>query len=328
MKLKYYAPKYWGIWTLLGVMRLIVLLPYSWQLALGRWLGRASMPFSPYRKHITEVNLKLCFPDLSKSERRKLLVQCFESTAMGMMESAMAWWMPDARLQHLAHFYIPQDVITLLESGTPLLICGAHFTCLEIVGRLFALKYDYHLMYRKHRNPLFNHIMTQKRLNYVKKIITRKDVRDLIRSLRKKIPVWYAPDQDYGPKHSVFAPFFGIPTASITGTSRLAKLTKAKVIPVFYHRLENGKGYELIVHSALENFPSGDEIKDATHFNQLLEDDLRKHPDQYLWQHRRFKTRPLGETKPYLSKKHFKGYWYKQLLRKLGCSKSTSNNFN
>jgi KDO2-lipid IV(A) lauroyltransferase len=300
LKIEYLAARYWGVWLLIGVMRLIVLLPYSCQLFLGRLLGKISYYFAPYRRHITEINLRLCFPLLDSKQQHNLVKRCFESAGMGIIETGMAWWMPPWRLKNKLHISGIEHIQAAKQSGDSLIVLGGHFTCMELVGRLYALQDgQFHLLYRPHKNLLFNDLMTRKRASYVNKVISKNDIRDFMHSIRKKITVWYSPDQDYGKEHSVFAPFFGIPTATIAILPRLIRNKPAIVIPACYHRLENNQGYELIFYPPLKKFPSGDDVFDATQINQALEADLKQHPDQYLWQHRRFKTRPEGDHKFY-----------------------------
>lgn len=299
----YYAPRYWGVWLLFGLMRLLVILPISWQLAIGRGIGRFSYYLAPYRRKVTLTNFELCFPELNNTERVCLVKQNFANVAMGMVEIAMAWWLSEKRTENLATWYGCEHFDAALASGRPIIIAGAHFTCLEISARLFAKRYAYQLMHRPHKNALFNAMMTAKRANITTNVINRDDMRGMIKSIKHKIPVWYAPDQDYGKKYSVFAPFFGIQAASITMMSRLAKHTDAIVVPLVYHRKQNGIGYEFRFSPPFENYPSDDLVADATQYNQFLENDLRQHPEQYLWQHRRFKTRPEGEPKLYPGKR-------------------------
>lgn len=131
----------------------------------------------------------------------------------------------------------------------------------------------------------------------------RQDIRNIIGSLKGGMAVWYAPDQDYGRRHSVFAPFFGVPAAMITATARFAKISGAPVVPFFQQRLDDGSGYKLRIMPALEGFPSGDDVADATRINKIIEEEILRQPEQYLWVHRRFKTRPEGEERPYPKRK-------------------------
>lgn len=300
MNIQALAPRFWGVWLLIGVMRLVTLLPYRVQLFLGRTIGKLAFYCAPYRRHITEVNLRLCFPHFTPLQLRLCTQRCFESAGMGMVETGMAWWMSDRRLKHRLHVHGQAYLDQALQADASVIVLGAHFTCLEIVGRLCALQNNrFDLLYKPHKNAVFNALMLKKRARYVDKVIAKDNVRELMRSIQAKKVIWYAPDQDYGKKHSVFALFFGIQTATIAVLPRLIKKKPVVVVPAHYHRLDNNQGYEIIFHPPLASFPSGDDIKDATQINQLLENDLRAHPEQYLWQHRRFKTRPAGEESFY-----------------------------
>jgi KDO2-lipid IV(A) lauroyltransferase len=150
-------------------------------------------------------------------------------------------------------------------------------------------------MYRQHENPLYEAMVKHSRERHLQMIISRKDMRGMVRALREGTVVWYATDQDFGRKNMVFAPFFGVQTATLVMTSKLAKLSGAPVVPFFSQRLEDDSGYQLTLLPALTDFPSGDEVADATRINAIIETQVRKAPDQYLWLHRRFKTRPPGE---------------------------------
>lgn len=296
---KYYHPKYWGIWLGVGTMKLFILLPYRLQLAIGRLLGTMALPFAKHRKSVCQTNLQICFPHLSQQEIHHLIKSNFQSVGMGMIETAMAWYMPDKRLKNkltIKNFHLVEH---LLDKKVPIILCGFHFTCLEIAGRLLQDKLDYALLYREHKNPLFNHLMYQGRERYTKLQIGRKEMKKFSMALKQKIPVWFAPDQDYGRHRSVFAPFYGTQAATITTLSHLAKRAKLHIIPIAYYRKPDYSGYELHFYPPFKNFPSGDLVTDATQLNEMIESAINQQIDQYLWQHRRFKTRPIGEAKLY-----------------------------
>src|SRR3990167_1387696 len=148
-------------------------------------------------------------------------------------------------------------------------------------------------------NKRLQSLLTFHRKKYYADIIPRDDIRKMVKILKNKKIVWYAPDSDHGVKNSVFAPFFGIPTATVTGTSRIAKMANAKIIPCFFYRKKDKPGYDLYFHPPCENFPSDDLFEDASRINQLLQTAILKSPEEYLWQYKRFKTRPAGETRFY-----------------------------
>lgn len=275
-------------------MWLIAQLPYRAQLTLGGLLGRILYHASPARRHIAAVNLAVCFPDLSKPARADLLRRHFASLGTSAVETAMSWWTPDERLRRLAHIEGLEHLEQAQKAGKGVILLSGHFTTLEIGAHLLAMQVQFHAMYREHKNPLFDAVMRHARERRCEHAIPRGDVRALLNSLKMGLPVWYAPDQNYGREHSIFVPFFGIPAATITSTSRLARLSGAPVVPFFQVRLPHGQGYRLTLHPALQNFPSGDITQDTLRINQIIEQQIRHAPEQYLWVHRRFKSRPPG----------------------------------
>jgi Kdo2-lipid IVA lauroyltransferase/acyltransferase len=185
--------------------------------------------------------------------------------------------------------------------GRGVLLVGCHFTTLDAAARILAFHIKYDMLYRKDPNPLLAYKLIQARESFAGSAIVRSDTRQLIKNLRHGHVVWYAPDQDFGTKHSVFAPFFGVQAATVTGTARIAQLGKAVVV-FFAHYRDAKNIYHLVIEPALQNYPTGDDVADATHINHLIETAVAKQPDQYLWVHRRFKTRPAGEADVYPKK--------------------------
>ena len=297
------SPRYWPTWLAIGMLRAATCLPYRALLALGAALGMAFYYLAPFRRHIAATNLRLCQteldPRLDDAARAKLLKDNFRATGIGMLEAGLSWWGKPASLRALTHLEGLENLHQALARGKGVILLSGHFTTLEIAGRLLSLHAPFHVMYRAHRNALFETVMRRGRERHYDKAIERSDMRAILRSLKQNMPVWYAPDQDYGRKHSVFVPFFGIPAAMITATARLARLSGAAVVPFIPHRRQDGSGYDLRLLPALENFPSEDEHADAARISKLLEDAIRPQAAQYLWTHRRFKTRPAGMQRPY-----------------------------
>ncbi len=296
---QFLGPRFWGLWLLLAVAWIVIQLPYKWLLMFGRGLGRLVMRFGKRRAHIARTNLRLCFPEMSEAERQALMKANFEAMGIGVFEVAISWWWPKWRVYRLFSVEGLEHMEAIKGEGA-LILC-MHFSTLDIGAGYLGSLFSIDAMYRKHKNPLFDWIQQRgrKRHSLTGDTIERKDVKGVIRALRKKHHVWYAPDQDYGPKQSVFAPFFDVPAATVTGTSRLARIGRARVIPCIQTRLSNGRGYVLKFSPALENFPTDDEVADATRINQLIEKEVRLQPEQYMWLHRRFKTRPPGVARRY-----------------------------
>ena len=295
----YLHPRYWLIWLSLACAWLIAQMPYKLQMFCGRALGQCLLYLSPKRKKIAQTNIRLCFPALNEQAQLDLVKKHFLSLGCGFVETAMSWWTPAHKLMSLIQLSGKEHLDKALAEGKGVILLSAHFTTLEIGGRLLALNTPFHVLYRSHKNPVFEHIMHHARCTHFEKAIPRDDMRGMIKSLKANTPVWYAPDQDFGIKNAVFVPFFNIAAATTTGTSRLAKLTGAQVVPFFQQRLANNQGYQLTILPALEQFPSDDNVVDSQRINTLIEQQIIKQPEQYLWVHRRFKTRPEGEDKFY-----------------------------
>jgi Kdo2-lipid IVA lauroyltransferase/acyltransferase len=294
------APRHWPTWLGVGLLRaLVVTLPVDSLLALGRWLGRLAMPFAGRRRRITDINLGLCFPDLSETERRALARRHFESLGMAVFEFCLGWWAPDARLAGRVRVEGMEHLHAAFERGKGVILLSAHFTTLEIGGRFLAIHtcgLPLNAMYRRSDNPVVERVLRERRRRHFGEPIGRDDVRAMVRALKGNEAVWYAFDQNYRAKNKVFAPFFGVAAATNTATSRLAQATGAAVVPFFTRRLPDGTGYVQRIAPPLADFPSGDAQADATRLNALIEGWVREAPEQYLWSHRRFKTRPAGEA--------------------------------
>lgn len=294
-----FAPRYWPTWAGLGLGRIIAGLPYRLQMGIGRALGRMAFHLARERRRIAATNLALCFPDRDAAERERLLRTHFESLGMGIVETAMSWWTPASRLSELARVEGLEHLQHALERGKGVILLSAHFTTLEIAGRLLALHAPFHVLYRPHKNAAFEAVMRKARELHFERAIPRDDMRGFLRSLKSNMPVWYAPDQNYGREHSIFVTFFGVPASTITATHRLARISCAPVVPFFPERLPDDAGYRLRILPSLEDFPGKDEAADTQRINDLIEAEVRRIPEQYLWVHRRFKTRPEPGTSPY-----------------------------
>lgn len=290
----------------MGLLRLSACLPLSWALAAGALVGRLSYYLVPYRRRIVEANLTLCLPELTQPERTALVRKNLRYTGRGLVEVGIAWWSKPALIQRLGHFEGLEHLRQALAEGRGVILLGAHFTALELTGRIMLTQIPFQVIYRESRNPVIERFMRECRGRFYEQTLPRRDLRALVRALRERRVIWYPPDQDYGRRHSVFAPFFGIPAATITITSRLARLTGAAVIPVYGMARVAGDGYTIRLHPPLQDFPSGDDQLDATRLNALLEAEVRRHPEQYYWVHRRFKTRPDGTPGPYRSRRRRK----------------------
>jgi len=288
-------PRYWLTWSGMGLLWLLNHLPYRGQLFIGRLLGLSLYHLARGRRHVVDVNVRLCFPERDAAGQRRLVREIFINNGIGVFETAMAWWSPKTWFDTRTVLKGREHLEAALAQGKGVMLLGAHFSTLDLGGLLFAQFYPVDAMYRRHNNPLMEKIITRGRSRYFGQSIERSDIRSVIRALRKNHIIWYAPDQDFGIKQSVYAPFFGVPAATITATSRLVKLNGSPILMLGQHRLPDGR-YELELFPVIEPFPTGDEEADAARVNAELERAIRKDPAQYMWVHKRFKTHPKGKN--------------------------------
>lgn len=288
----YWHPRWWPTWLTLGAIWLIAQLPLRLQQTLGRLVGGLAYHLLARRRHIAETNIRLCFPELDAKQQAALVKESFRSNGIGLFESATGWFRNPERLRRYTRVHGLEHIEKALQHGKGILLLGGHYSTLDLSGSLVTLFIEADVTQRDHDNPLFNAVMTRSRESRYGIALGRKDLRGLLRRLKANRIVWYAPDQDYGTRNSVFAPFFGVPAATITATARIAGSSGCKVVPFSHFRHDDGIGYDIYFHPPLEDFPSGDDIADATRVNQALESEIRKHPAQYLWMHRRFKSKP------------------------------------
>ncbi len=298
-KLTLFSPLYWPIWCILGLLWLITRLPYRWQIALGSNMGKFLYLFPTKLKHTTLTNLQICFPQLSPTERLALAKKNFASIGIGVIEAAMAWWLPDHKINSLYKIHGLEHAEKAFTKGKGIILIGPHFTCLEMVGRLIRKHYTFGVMYRPHKKAFISYIHERFRKKHYVQYIPRNRIRDLFKALENNMAIWYAYDIDAGHKHSVFAPLFGVPAASLTSAGRIAHLSGAAIIPISFSRRDDNSGYDVMLSPSLENFPTDDPLADATRLNVLLEEAIRHKPEQYVWQYKRFKTRPEGEKRFY-----------------------------
>jgi KDO2-lipid IV(A) lauroyltransferase len=296
---KLYAPRYWPTWLGAALLWCLTRLPYGFQVWLGRGLGRLIMRVAAKRRHIVSVNLELCFPELAAQERERLLVENFESMGIALLEMGMSWWSPNRRLEKLFTVEGMDNLEQALKAGNGAILLSAHFTTLEIGGRMLAMRTPIQVLYREHKNAAMEYVISRGRNRFTDKAILRDNLLGMRRSLRQNIPVWYAPDQDFGIGKGAFVPFFGIPAATLTVTSTLAKMANSPVVPFVQTRLPGSRGYVLKLYPALEEFPGESAEDDTRRINEFLEARIREQPAQYLWAHRRFKTRPQGKAPIY-----------------------------
>ncbi|MEM6819759.1 MAG: lipid A biosynthesis acyltransferase [Pseudomonadota bacterium] len=284
------APRYWPTWIGFSMLRFLSFLPFDTQLKLGRSVGRLALRLSPKRAEVTRRNLRTCFPEHADEWIESTVTRHFENLGMGVFEMAMAWYRPQ-RLEGRWRFTGLEHLAA--NTPGPVILITGHFGALEVGGT--ALKSEgliFDAVYREDRSALVTELTRRGRERSGRRTIEKSNIKQMVRSLRDGVPVWYAPDQSYRRKHSAMIDFFGEPAMTNTATSTLAKLGRATVIGFYPHRRADFSGYDIEITAPLEPFPTEDSIDDTSRLVSQLEDQIRRSPDQYFWVHRKFKGRP------------------------------------
>lgn len=298
----FFLPRYWFTWLGLGLLFLIAQLPLTINLGLGKALGWVLYKIVPGRRHIAETNLRLCFPELSEAERNAMAYKVVLSCGISIFESAMSLWGPAYRLRKYFTLSGLENIEAAQAQGRGVILLGCHMTTMDICGRMLAFHAKFDIQYRQDPNKLMAYMLVKARERFNGECIISVETRKMVRHLQQGKIVWYAPDQDYGIQHSVFSPFFGIPAATVIGTARFARMGNAVVIPFYHHRDATGH-YHIELGAPIENFPANNVQADCACINRVIEQMILRQPDQYLWVHRRFKTRPQGEPDFYPKRK-------------------------
>lgn len=292
-------PLTWLAWCCFGLLWIMTQFPAPIRIRIGKGLGFLLYHASKKLRAVSQKNIELCFPELTKQAQIQLAKDNYASLGIGLIETAMAWWLPDRRLNDEIEIIGLEHVEHAFAKGKGIILLGPHYFCLEMVGRLLGSKYSFAVMYRPHKKIFIAKIQERFRKKYRIRTIARHRMREVLRTLEENMAIWYAYDVDGGEKRSVFAPFFGIQTASLTAISRMVTLSGASIIPISFYRTNDRFGYKIILGKPVENFPGKSLEEDATRLNALIEEAVRLKPDQYIWQYKRFKTRPAGESKIY-----------------------------
>ena len=281
------------------LVRIITSLPFLLQKITGTCLGYMVLFFSAKRRHIVQTNVRLCFPKLNKLEQQKFVREIFIANSIGFFEIASAWWANKNRLEGRFTVSGLEHIDAAKKEGKGILLISGHFVHLDLCGIFINHVTPIDVVYRPNNNPVMEHVITTGRKRFFDAVLDRANIRSIVKRLRAGKTVWYSPDQDFGRKHVVFAPFFGVNAATITAPARLLSMGNAKAVGASFYRDNATDQYRLTFHPIDPSFPTGDDFQDTLLLNRLLEDWIRDQPDQYMWVHRRFKPRPKGEPSIY-----------------------------
>lgn len=292
-------PRYWYAWPVLLGMLALCWLPSRVLWILGTGLGSFFSWFPTPPRRFAEKNIDLCFPHLHAARRRRLVKQHFRLYGFVVLSLSVAWWAPKWRLRRFITYRDLHFFEDALASNKNVIVLAPHFIGLDMGGARLSADRPFSSMYRKSKNPLLEYLF-QRRSRYGAVIVERMaGLKPLIRHIRAGLPFYYLPDQDLGERASIFVPFFGIPTATVTTLSRIAQSTNAVVVPCVTRIRNDGRGYEVRFYPPFENFPTDDVAADTRRMNHEIEHWVREMPEQYMWSYRRFKTRPNNEPSLY-----------------------------
>jgi KDO2-lipid IV(A) lauroyltransferase len=283
-----------------GLMWLLHFLPLGAQAALGNALGSLLYWLIAERRRVTRINLARCFPHLDAAARERLARAHFRAFTRSFVERGLLWWAPRARLERLIRIEGLEHLRSL--GDTPAILFVPHFVGLDAGGTRITSAIDIVAMFARQKDPRFTRLLAHGRTRFGdQRMVSRQEgVRAAIQAMRReKRPFYYLPDLDHGPKDAIFVPFFGVPAATVPGLSRIAKLAGAKVLPCVTRMLPGGQGYVTKIDPPWEDFPTEDVAADTRRMNAYIEKLALEMPEQYLWMHKRFKTRPPGEARFY-----------------------------
>ena len=299
-RFSFLAPRHWGTWSALALVRVLAWMPWPIRAAVGVGLGDVARWFSRKRREIARVNLRLCYPERSDAERERMLRDHFRCRMRAAVDYGILWWGSARRLRRLVAVEGERHFRKHHAKGRPVILLTGHSLMLDFGAAVLTTRYPGVGLVKPARNPVADWFLQRARQRFNARLCTRgQGFRPVIRALRGGAFFYYLPDEDLGARDSVFAPFFGVPAATLATLGRLAQLADAVVIPAYTRYLPGTGRYEQHLFPALKDFPSGDAQRDAERMNRELEKLIALAPEQYMWTMRRFRTRPDGGQNAY-----------------------------
>jgi lipid A biosynthesis lauroyl/palmitoleoyl acyltransferase len=295
-------PRYWGSWVLLGILRFLVCLPRPVSAIIGAGLGDLYRLLDAKRRHVANVNLRLCYPETDAAERKSLIRKHYRQYGQAFIDLGLIWWASDRFIKRFVRFNGLEHYEKARKEGRPVILLTGHFVSIDIGGPVISMHHKQIGLIKPLYNEVVDWALGCGRVRFGSRMLLRsRGMRQVVQALRKGYGFSYVPDEDFGPEKSVFVPFLGTQAPTITAVSKLARMTKSSVLPCFVWRLPYGAGYTVDIRPPLANFPGDDDAQDAARVRAVLADAVNEPPEQYMWTFKFFKTRPDGGPSPYES---------------------------
>ena len=284
----------------IAMMWMLHFLPQTLLARTGEVLGLVSMLLTHERRKVVGINLALCFPDMSRRDLRRLRRAHFRAFGRALAETTIAWWSKADRVRMLAEIEGREHFDRAIRKA-PVILLAPHFVGVEILAIRLSLEADAQSMYSHQKDKVFDRFLMSRRTRFRPiRLASRQDgIKPIVRGLKARLPLFFLPDMDFGPRDAIFVPFFGVMAATVNAVPRLAALTGATIVPVVINQKPPGQGYLIRFLSSWENYPTQDVRADTQRMNAFIEECVKAVPEQYYWVHKRFKTRPAGEERFY-----------------------------
>ena len=284
-----------------ALLWLLHFLPLSVLSGLGRGLGQLLFLFGRTRRKIVQINLALCFPELDEIARKKLALAHFQALGRSLLERCLLWWSRPERLNRLIRIEGAEIITGLLQEKTPVILLAPHFVGLDAGGVAITMRFDIVSLYAEQSDAVFDRLLLRGRSRFGKQMLLSRQegIRASVKAMKSGRPFYYLPDVSGRRRDSIFVPFFGIPTATVTAIPRLARATGAVLVPCITRMLPGEQGYRVEIGAPWTDYPTTDLDADVARINACIEAAVRTMPEQYFWVHRRFKKQPDGARSPY-----------------------------
>jgi len=293
-------PKWWPTWVVLGLLRLSIYLPAFVSAGIGSGFGNLFYLLNKKRREVVRINLRLCFPEMTPAARYKLMRDHYRLYGKTFIDMGKIWWASEKFLERYFRVEGLEHYEQARENGKQVILLTGHFIGIDLGGPMISRKYPLVGLINPIHNKVLNWVVGRGRLRFSSKILLRDGgMRQVVQAIKQGYGFYYLPDEDFGPERSVFVPFLGTRAPTLTSVGKLARMTNATVIPCFVWRRSAKDGYLVQLLPPMDDFPSSDDLADATRVREVLAAAVREYPDQYMWTFKFFRSQPDNKPPPY-----------------------------